>query len=344
MKLLITGGGGFIGGHFLRFWLERHPNDVVTVLDKLDYAAQLSNIEELLALPNCRFFHGDINDRGVLRRIMSQKLEWRPDTVVNFAAQTHVDRSLEGPEAFLKDNFLGVGTLLELFNEGLIRRFHQVSTDEVYGDLPKNSRKLPFKESDMLKPSSPYSASKAGADLLALAYVRSFGAFVTVSRCSNNYGSSQFTEKLIPLMITRALADEPLPVFGDGSNIRDWIHVKDHCSGIECILEEGAAGEIYNIGAENEVANIVIIKQLLRILGKPPTLIRYVEDRKGHDWRYGVNSDKLRGLGWRPQVDFLQGLKETVEWYRGHEAWIHSLKDGSYRDKNMELALKYAAE
>lgn len=344
LKLLITGAAGFIGGHFLRFWLERHPNDTVTVIDRLSYAANLSSIEDLLALPNCRFFHGDINDRGLLKAIMAQEESLRPDTVVNFAAQSHVDRSLEGPDAFLRDNLLGTGTLLELCNGGFIKRFHQVSTDEVYGDLPKDSSGLPFRETDILRPSSPYSASKAGADLQALAYARSFGAFVTVSRCSNNYGSAQFTEKLIPLVITKALADEELPVFGDGSNVRDWIHVEDHCTGIERILESGESGEIYNIGAENEIENIVLVKKILGLLGKPPSLIRYVEDRKGHDWRYAVNCDKLKKLGWNPQKDFSQGLSQTVEWYKSHEAWREALKDGSYREKNMELARRYAVK
>lgn len=316
MTLLVTGGAGFIGGNFLRDWHRRHPEDRLICLDKLTYAGNPAALEPLEGSANFRFVLGDIRDREAVGRLLAEE---RPDAVVHFAAETHVDRSIQGPEAFLETNVMGTAALLDACRERGVRRFHQVSTDEVYGDLPLDRPELAFTEESPLRPSSPYSASKAAADLLALAYRRTYGLDVTVSRCSNNYGPWQHPEKLIPRMISLALADRPLPVYGQGRNVRDWLYVGDHCRAIEQILRRGRAGEVYNVGGGTQLRNIDLVRLLCRELGKPESLIAFVEDRKGHDLRYAVDAGKIRReLGWAPETGFPEGLRRTVRWYLEH--------------------------
>ena len=313
MKLLITGAAGFIGSHFVDYVLNHHPEDTVIGLDKLTYAGNLDNLAGRLQDRRFRFFRADICDREAVFPLLERE---SVDCIVNFAAESHVDRSLQDPGVFLRTNVLGVGVLLDGTAQFGVSRFHQVSTDEVYGDLPLDRPELKFDEGSPLRPSSPYSASKAAADLLALSYFRSFGTPVTITRSSNNYGPRQYPEKLIPRMIRRARAGRPLPVYGDGRNVRDWIHVLDHCAAVDLVIRKGRVGEVYNVGGGNERSNLDLIRLLLSLMGKDEALISFIADRKGHDRRYAVSSDKLTGeLGWRPAVDFDAGIRDTLRWY-----------------------------
>ena len=312
--ILITGGAGFIGSNFISYIMGVHPDYRVVCVDKLTYAGSMDNLDEVADRENFQFYKVDICDRKNIFKIFESE---KPDIVVNFAAESHVDRSIENPEIFLDTNIKGTAVLMDACIKYGIKRFHQISTDEVYGDLPVDRPELLFTEETPLRTSSPYSSSKAAADLLVMAYHRTYGLPVTISRCSNNYGPRQFPEKLIPLMVFNALENKPLPVYGQGINVRDWIHVDDHCRAVDMIIHHGRDGEIYNVGGSNEVANIDIVKFICRKLGKPERLITFVPDRKGHDLRYAIDSSKLRNeLGWRPEVDFEAGIRETIEWYK----------------------------
>lgn len=312
MKVLVTGGCGFIGSHFLRYMMNAYPNDSFVCLDALTYAGNEENIKDLLGDERLTQCVGTICDAKLVESIFATH---EPDIVVHFAAETHVDRSIAGPQLFLETNVMGTGVLLDAcLRHGRVH-FHHVSTDEVYGALELDEGNL-FTESAPLQPTSPYAASKASSDLLVLSYFKTYGLPVTVSRCSNNYGTHQYPEKLIPLMIQKALLDEPLPVYADGLNVRDWIHVLDHCRGIDTILQKGIPGEVYNIGANEEIANIDLVKRILDCVGKPYELINYVDDRLGHDRRYAINSEKLQTLGWKPEYTLGDTLGEVVEWYR----------------------------
>ncbi len=314
MTILITGGAGFIGLNFLFYMRKVHPDRRIICLDKLTYAANYDALKPFLDDPLFRFVHADICDRKAVYQLFSEE---HPDVLVNFAAESHVDRSIEAPDLFLQTNLLGTGVLLDACREYGISRFHQVSTDEVYGDLPLDRPELRFTEDSPLRASSPYSASKAGADLLVLAYARTYGLNVTISRCSNNYGAYQFPEKLIPLMIRNALLDKPLPVYGEGLNVRDWLYVEDHCRAIDLILQHGRAGEIYNVGGNCELRNIDIVRLICRELGKPESLITHVADRKGHDLRYAIDAGKLeRELHWQPETRFADGICSTIRFYK----------------------------
>lgn len=313
MKLMVTGGAGFIGTNFIKYIANNHPEDKILCFDKLTYAGKRENLAELEKSNVYEFIQGDICDKAAVERAIES---FMPDCIVNFAAESHVDRSLESPEVFIDSNIKGTLTLLEAVNKYKIKRFHQVSTDEVYGDLPLDRPDLKFDENYPLVPSSPYSVSKASADMLVLAYYRSFKTPGTISRCSNNYGPYQHSEKLIPHMISLATKNKNLPVYGDGKNVRDWIFVDDHCRGIDMIIRKGVLGEVYNMGGGEELSNTEIVRQILELLGKPTSLITYVADRPGHDRRYAVDSTKITcELGWRAEVDFEDGLKATVEWY-----------------------------
>lgn len=313
MKLLITGAAGFIGSHFVDYVLDHHPEDTVIGLDKLTYAGNLDNLAGRLQDRRFRFFRADICDREAVFPLLERE---SVDCIVNFAAESHVDRSLQDPGVFLRTNVLGVGVLLDGTAQFGVSRFHQVSTDEVYGDLPLDRPELKFDEGSPLCPSSPYSASKAAADLLALSYFRSFGTPVTITRSSNNYGPRQYPEKLIPRMIRRARAGRPLPVYGDGRNVRDWIHVLDHCAAVDLVIRKGRVGEVYNVGGGNERSNLDLIRLLLSLMGKDEALISFIADRKGHDRRYAVSTEKISTqLGWRPAVEFNSGIRETIRWY-----------------------------
>lgn len=325
MKLLITGGAGFIGGNFIRYIMKRYPEDRVVNLDLLTYAGNTESLKWTADQPNYSFVRGDIADREFVFRLFEQE---RFDAVVNFAAETHVDRSISDPAVFVQTNVVGTTTLLDAAKVFGVKRYHQVSTDEVYGDLPLDRSDLFFTERMPLRPSSPYSSSKASADLFALAYHRTFGLSVTVSRCSNNYGPWQFPEKLIPLTISRALADAEIPVYGDGKNVRDWLHAADHCTAIDQILRRGRDGEVYNVGGHNARSNLEVIRMILRILNKPERLIRFVADRPGHDRRYAIDASKLESeLGWSARYDFEEGLRQTVRWYLDHPAWREKRPD-----------------
>ena len=313
MTILVTGGAGFIGINFIQYWMEKHPVDRVVCLDKLTYAANVWAIEALGETFAFRFVKGDICDKVLVYKVMEEE---SLDIVVNFAAESHVDRSIEQPDVFLKTNVLGTQVLMDACREYGMVRFHQVSTDEVYGDLPLERPDLLFTEESPIRTSSPYSASKAAADLLVLAYHRTYGLPVTISRCSNNYGPYQFPEKLIPLMIKNAKSGDMLPVYGNGCNVRDWLYVTDHCEAIDLILQKGTLGEVYNIGGNNEWRNIDIVKLICKELSVPESRICYVADRKGHDLRYAINSTKIREeLGWIPKVSFEDGMKNTIGWY-----------------------------
>ena len=330
MTVLVTGGAGFIGANFIFSWLRTHPGDRVVCVDRLTYAGNLSTLTEVLERPEFRFVRADIQDREAMDRLFGEE---HPDVVVNFAAESHVDRSIEDPEIFLRTNVMGTAVLLDLCRKYKTSRFHQVSTDEVYGDLPLDRTDLRFTEETPLRASSPYSASKASADLLTLACWRTYGQPVTVSRCSNNYGPFQFPEKLIPLMIANALQDKTLPVYGTGRNVRDWLYVEDHCRAIDVILEKGRLGEVYNIGGDHEMENIALVRRICQELGRPESRIAYVTDRKGHDLRYGIDAGKLRQeLGWRPAVSFDEGLRQTIRWYLEHRSWLENIVSGEYRD------------
>ena len=335
MTVLVTGGAGFIGANFIFYWLKAHPGDRVVCVDKLTYAGNLSTLSAALERPDFRFVRADICDREAMDRLFGEE---RPDAVVNFAAESHVDRSIEDPEVFLRTNVMGTAALLDTCWEHGTPRFHQVSTDEVYGDLPLDRPDLRFTEETPLRASSPYSASKASADLLALAYCRTYGLPVTVSRCSNNYGPWQFPEKLIPLMIANALQDKPLPVYGTGKNVRDWLYVEDHCKAIDLILRKGKPGEIYNIGGNHEMENITLVRRICQELGKPESLITYVTDRKGHDLRYAIDAGKLqRELGWQPKTGFDEGIGRTIRWYLENRDWWENIVSGEYKEYYAEI-------
>ena len=328
MKLLVTGGAGFIGANFVYYELENHPDDEILCVDKLTYAGNMETLAGVMRNSKFRFVRADIADRSAMDAIFAEQ---GPDIVVNFAAESHVDRSIETPEIFLRTNILGTNVLMDACRKYGIRRYHQVSTDEVYGDLPLDRPDLFFKETTPIKASSPYSASKASADLLVMAYYRTYHLPVTISRCSNNYGPYHFPEKLIPLMIINALSDKKLPVYGDGLNVRDWLYVRDHCAAIDLIIRKGREGEAYNIGGHNERANIAVVKTVLKELGKPETLIEHVTDRKGHDRRYAIDPTKIHAeLGWLPTTSFEAGIKKTVAWYLENRAWWEHIVSGAY--------------
>ncbi|MCL1999357.1 MAG: dTDP-glucose 4,6-dehydratase [Turicibacter sp.] len=322
MTILVTGGAGFIGGNFVHYMLANRPDYRIVCLDLLTYAGNMATLESAIANKNFRFVKGDIADRTAVFELFEQE---RPDIIVNFAAESHVDRSIENPQIFLQTNVVGTGVLLDAC-KAYGGRFHQVSTDEVYGDLPLDRTDLFFTEETALHTSSPYSASKAAADLLTLAYFRTFGLPVTISRCSNNYGPYHFPEKLIPLMITKALADEKLPVYGKGENVRDWLFVGDHCRAIDLIIHGGRLGEVYNIGGHNERTNLAVVRTILAELGKPESLIEYVTDRPGHDLRYAIDPSKIQAeLGWLPETNFDVGIRRTVKWFLENEDWWRPL-------------------
>ena len=329
MTVIITGGAGFIGSNYIFYHMSAHPEDRIICLDKLTYAGNLSTLEPVLKDSRFRFVKEDICNREAVYDLFQQE---HPDVVVNFAAESHVDRSILDPETFLKTNIIGTSVLMDACRKYGIRRFHQVSTDEVYGDLPLDRPDLLFTEKTPLHTSSPYSSSKAAADLLALAYLRTYELPVTISRCSNNYGPYQFPEKLIPLMINNALNEKPLPVYGKGLNIRDWLYVEDHCKAIDLILRRGTVGEVYNIGGHNEMANIDIVRLICRKLDRPESLITYVTDRKGHDMRYAIDPAKIHTeLGWLPETCFADGIERTIRWYLDHEDWWKTVVSGEYQ-------------
>lgn len=328
--LLVTGGAGFIGSNFIFYMLEKHPDDRIICLDKLTYAGNLSTLKSVMDEPHFRFVKGDICDRETVYRLFEEE---HPDVVVNFAAESHVDRSIEDPGIFLQTNIIGTAVLMDACRKYGIKRFHQVGTDEVYGDLPLDRPDLFFTEETPLHTSSPYSSSKASADLLALAYFRTYDLPVTISRCSNNYGPYQFPEKLIPLMISNALHDRTLPVYGEGLNVRDWLYVEDHCKAIDLILQKGRVGEVYNVGGHNEKRNIDIVKLICRELGKSESLIKHVTDRKGHDMRYAIDPTKIHTeLGWEPETKFEDGIKKTIQWYLEHQEWWEEIESGEYQN------------
>lgn len=329
MKIIVTGGAGFIGSNFIYYELAHHPEDEILCYDALTYAGNLENLEEAHANPRFRFIRGDIADRAAVFALFERE---KPDILVNFAAESHVDRSIEQPDVFLRTNFMGTGVLLDACRKYGIVRYHQISTDEVYGDLPFDRPDLFFTEETNLHASSPYSASKASADLLVMAYHRTYGLPVTISRCSNNYGPYHFPEKLIPLTILRALAGQKVPVYGTGENVRDWLYVEDHCAAVDLILRRGKAGEIFNVGGHNERRNIDVVRMILAALEKPESLIDYVPDRKGHDRRYAIDPSKIRDtLGWEPTTSFQDGIENTLRWYMAHETWWQHIQSGAYR-------------
>lgn len=330
MKLLVTGGAGFIGANFVYHILNNHPEDEVLCVDCLTYAGNLSTLEKALKNPRFKFFKTNICDRAAIYEIFETE---KPDVVVNFAAESHVDRSIENPEVFLQTNVLGTQVLMDACRKFGIGRYHQVSTDEVYGDLPLDRPDLFFTEQTPIHTSSPYSASKAAADLLVGAYHRTYGLNVTISRCSNNYGPYHFPEKLIPLMIANALADKPLPVYGEGLNVRDWLYVEDHCRAIDLIIRKGKVGEVYNVGGHNEMKNIDIVRLICQKLGKPESLITYVADRKGHDMRYAIDPTKIHNdLGWLPETKFADGIEKTINWYLENREWWETIISGEYQN------------
>jgi len=338
MKILVTGGAGFIGSNFCYYLCDKYPEYKIVCLDALTYAGNLDNLEGLKSNPNFKFVKGDITDRDLVMPLFDKE---QFDIVVNFAAESHVDRSITNPELFLKTNILGTQILMDASIKTSVKRYHQVSTDEVYGDLPIDRPDILFTEETPIHTSSPYSASKASADLLVLAYNRTYGLPVSISRCSNNYGPYHFPEKLIPLMITKAVNDENLPIYGKGENIRDWLHVHDHCSAIDLIINKGKVGEIYNIGCHSERTNVQVVKSILKILNKPESLMKYVTDRPGHDRRYAIDPTKIeKELGWFPKYNFEDGLEETIQWYLSHWNWVQKIISGEYLDK----ARKYANE
>lgn len=335
MKVIVTGGAGFIGSNFVFYMMKKHPDYKIICLDKLTYAGNLSTLKDVMDKPNFRFVKLDICDREGVYKLFEEE---HPDVVVNFAAESHVDRSIENPEIFLQTNIIGTSVLMDACRKYGIKRYHQVSTDEVYGDLPLDRPDLFFHEDTPLHTSSPYSSSKASADLLVGAYGRTYGLPVTISRCSNNYGPYQFPEKLIPLMIQRALDDKPLPVYGEGQNVRDWLYVEDHCKAIDLILEKGTVGEVYNIGGHNEMHNIDIVKLICDYLGKPYSLIEHVTDRKGHDQRYAIDPTKIhKELGWLPETMFKDGIKKTIQWYLDNKEWWENIISGDYQNYYQEM-------
>ena len=330
MNIIVTGGAGFIGSNFIFYMLDKHPEDRIICVDSLTYAGDLSTLESVMSNPQFRFVKLDIRDREGIDRLFAEE---KPDIVVNFAAESHVDRSIENPGIFLETNIMGTAVLMDACRKYGITRFHQVSTDEVYGDLPLDRPDLFFTEETPIHTSSPYSTSKASADLLVLAYHRTYGLPVTISRCSNNYGPYQFPEKLIPLMIANCLAGKSLPVYGEGKNVRDWLYVEDHCRAIDLIVRKGRIGEVYNVGGHNEMANIDIVKLIIRELGQREDLITYVTDRKGHDLRYAIDPAKIHSeLGWLPETKFADGIKKTIRWYLDNRGWWEEIVSGEYRN------------
>ena len=328
MTVVVTGGAGFIGANFVFHMLKEHPGYRIVCVDKLTYAGNMSTLASVMDNENFIFEKADICDREAMDVIFSRET---PDIVVNFAAESHVDRSIDNPEIFLDTNIKGTAVLMDMCRKYETKRFHQVSTDEVYGDLPLDRPDLLFTETTPIHTSSPYSSSKAAADLLVMAYNRTYGLPVTISRCSNNYGPYQFPEKLIPLMIANALADKPLPVYGEGLNVRDWLYVEDHCRAIDLIIHKGKVGEVYNIGGHNEMRNIDIVKLICSALGKPESLITHVEDRKGHDRRYAIDPEKIHSeLGWLPETKFADGIKMTIKWYLDNKDWWGEIVSGEY--------------
>lgn len=335
MNVLVTGGAGFIGSNYIYYHMRQHPEDRVVCMDALTYAGNLATLEPLMNNHSFRFVQMDIADREAVFDLFEEE---NFDTVINFAAESHVDRSIENPGVFLQTNIMGTQVLMDACRNYSVKRFHQVSTDEVYGDLPLDRTDLFFTETTPIHTSSPYSASKAAADLLVLAYYRTFGLPVSISRCSNNYGPYHFPEKLIPLMITRACADQKLPVYGKGENVRDWLYVEDHCSAIDLIVRNSKAGEIYNIGGHNEYTNIEVVKTILSELGKPETLIEFVMDRPGHDLRYAIDPLKIyEELEWKPQTKFEDGIRQTIRWYLDNESWWKPIICGEYKLNNKSL-------
>ncbi len=329
MNIVVTGGAGFIGSNFVYYELAHHPEDKIICYDALTYAGNLETLDEAMKNDNFVFIKGDITNRDEVEKLF---VEQKPDIVVNFAAESHVDRSIETPDIFLRTNILGTGVLMDACRKHGIKRYHQVSTDEVYGDLPLDRPDLFFTETTNLHTSSPYSASKASADLLVMAYHRTYGLPTSISRCSNNYGPYHFPEKLIPLMITNALHDKKLPVYGTGENVRDWLYVEDHCSAIDLIIRKGKAGDLFNIGGHNEKRNIDVVKIILNALGKPESLIEHVTDRKGHDRRYAIDPTKIHeALGWQPATRFEDGIKKTIDWYLTHHSWWEHVISGDYQ-------------
>ncbi len=330
MTIIVTGGAGFIGANFVYLELKEHPEDRIVCIDSLTYAGNLETLKEAMEYPNFRFEKIDICDREAVFKLFEEE---KPDIVVNFAAESHVDRSIEDPGIFLQTNILGTQVLMDASRQYDVKRYHQVSTDEVYGDLPLDRPDLFFTEETPLKTSSPYSSSKAGADLLVNAYHRTFGLPTTISRCSNNYGPYQFPEKLIPLMIANALADKPLPVYGEGLNVRDWLYVEDHCKAIDLIIRQGKVGEVYNIGGHNEMKNIDIVKIICQALDKPESLITHVTDRAGHDMRYAIDPAKIHAeLGWLPETMFKDGIQKTIRWYLDNKEWWERIISGEYQN------------
>ncbi|MDY4857720.1 MAG: dTDP-glucose 4,6-dehydratase [Candidatus Onthovivens sp.] len=327
-KFLVTGGAGFIGGNFLHMMVNKYKDDQYVCVDALTYAGNLETLEPILNKPNFKFVHENIcNREGIYKLFETEKFDY----VINFAAESHVDRSIDNPEIFLKTNILGTQVLMDACRKYGIKRYHQVSTDEVYGDLPLDRKDLFFTEENPIKTSSPYSASKAAADLLVLAYYRTYKLPVTISRCSNNYGPYHFPEKLIPLMIQKALHNEKLPVYGNGENVRDWLYVGDHCEAIDLIVRHGKDGEIYNIGGHNERTNLEVVKTILKELNKPESLINYVKDRPGHDLRYAMDPHKIETeLGWKPKYNFDTGIKVTIKWNLDNAEWIKHVESGEY--------------
>lgn len=333
MTIVVTGGAGFIGSNFIFYMMKKYPKYRVVCLDKLTYAGNLFTLEPVMKNKNFRFVKLDICNREGVYKLFKEE---QPEIVVNFAAESHVDRSIENPEIFLKTNILGTSVLMDACLKFGVKRFHQVSTDEVYGDLPLDRPDLLFREDWPLKTSSPYSSSKAAADLLALAYHRTYNLPVTISRCSNNYGPYQYPEKLIPLMILNCLENKKLPVYGEGINVRDWLYVEDHCEAIDLIIHKGIAGEIYNIGGNNEMKNIDIVRLIIRELGKDKNLIEFVQDRKGHDLRYAIDASKIKKqLGWSPKTSFDKGIIKTINWYKNDRKWVQLIKEVSNFNANL---------
>ncbi|MDY4959867.1 MAG: dTDP-glucose 4,6-dehydratase, partial [Lentihominibacter sp.] len=330
MKILVTGGAGFIGANFVFYMLDKHPEYDIVCLDTLTYCGNIKTLEPVMDNPHFKFVKGDVTDRKLVFQLFEEE---KFDVVVNFAAESHVDRSIEDPGVFLRTNILGTQTLMDASNEYGVARYHQVGTDEVYGDLPLDRPDLFFTEDMPLTASSPYSASKASADLLVMAYHRTYGLPVTISRCSNNYGPYQFPEKLIPLMIKNALADEKLPVYGTGENVRDWLYVKDHCKAIDMIIHDGKVGEVYNIGGHNEKSNLEVVRTILKQVGKSEDLITFVGDRKGHDLRYAIDPTKIHDeLGWLPETRFDDGIRQTIDWYLDNRSWWEEIISGEYQE------------
>lgn len=330
MKFLITGGAGFIGSNYCHYVVNKYPKDKFVCLDALTYAGNYNNIKSLEEKGNFKFVHGDITDRELVDKLFNDE---KFDVVINFAAESHVDNSIKNPGIFLTTNIIGTQVLMDASLKYNVKRYHQVSTDEVYGDLPLDRPDLLFTEDTPIHTSSPYSSSKAGADLLVGAYYRTFGLPVTISRCSNNYGPYQFPEKLIPVIFSKAMKDEKVPVYGTGENVRDWIHVHDHNVGVDLIVRNGKVGEVYNLGGHSERTNLTVVKTILKQLGKTEDLIEFVEDRKGHDLRYAIDSTKAeKELGWKRTYNFEEGIKETIDWYLNNQDWVEDILNGNYKE------------